>query len=465
MLRYAAAQQNWAAVPCYQPRASYEAINRMFVDSLHNEIILNSVYGYSTCNITYKGVFAFDGNNFRDLDFGIDKHNANPFTAGNYMMACIPYNGKTLFGGGFYSVGSNTLYAKSIALWDGAVWDTFPKFVFPNDLSERGGGISGFLKHNGKLWIYGGFDTIGGIVSKNVCGFDGNNFISVPALPDFGNDYIIGKMIVYKNKLIATGDFYDQSSWSARVAMYDGSSWSSVGNGVKGDISFVIDMAIYRDTLYIAGSWPAVGGNISNHIMKWDGTQLYDAGFGNYYGTDAISNLVVYKDRLFAFGNFGHAANQKAFGIAYYKDGTWTVPKDSIANHGVRYGVVHNDALYIAGGFKNINNDTTIKNFARLVCPDFDAVSGCISGLKESSLNRLNLKVFPNPANDELFVETDYNVKIERLSITNTLGEEIFKALNPELRDRLDISFLPKGIYFLSAENKQGRSVFKVVKE
>lgn len=462
MLRYAAAQQNWAAVPCYKPNLS-EEVNRMFVDSLNNEIILNSNYGYQACNITYKGVFAFNGNTFRDLDFGLNKHDPNPGANGYKVMDCVPFNSKTLFGGAFLSVGSNTLFAKSIALWNGAVWDTFPKYCFPNNLSGSGGGINGFLRHNGKLLIYGAFDTIGGIITKNVCSFDGSNFAAVPSIPVVDN-YVIGKLVAYKNKLIASGAFYSYTVGSiSRVAMFDGTNWSSVGNGVWGSLSFVNDMVIYNDTLYIAGSWPQSAGNVSNYIMKWDGNQLYDAGFGGFHGTDAITSLVVYKDRLFTFGNFNQAAGKKAYGIAYYEKGNWTVPQDSIANYGVRYGVVYNGDLYIAGAFKNINKDTTIRNFAKLVCPDFDAASGCISSVSKNSLNELRIRFFPNPVQDKLHIDFERKSDIDKISVVNTLGQEIFAVSKSELE--IDLSFLSNGIYFLKVSVGQNQRVFKLVKE
>ncbi|MCC6370736.1 MAG: T9SS type A sorting domain-containing protein [Bacteroidia bacterium] len=469
LLQEMSAQQNWVGIPCYKPNQN-EEINRMFIDSLHNEIILNSNYGHKACNSSYKGVFRYDGNLFKDLDFGLNKFDPNLAANGYLVMDCIPYNNKTLFGGGFISVGSNTLYTKSIALWNGAVWDTFPKHVFSNKDNGSGGGFNGFFKHKGKLWMYGKFDTIGNTISKNLCNFDGNNFTPLPAIPDYDNDYIIGKAKVYDNKIVVTGDFYDPNSWSSRVAMYDGITWASVGIGVKGSLAAVVDLAIYRDTLYIAGSWSKTDGNVSNHIMKWDGTQLFDAGFGNFYSWAGITSLVVYRDRLYALGPYDHAANKKAYGISYYQNGTWTVPQDSIGNYGVRYGVVYNDALYIAGAFKNIGKDTTIKNFAWLACPDFDAASGCLSGIKENSRNRLNLKLFPNPATDKIFLQSEYSLNIEKLEIINSFGQIVLAGLSPGIiKDsntwEVDISKLSKGIYFLKAENNRGQSVFKIVKE
>lgn len=459
-----AAQQNWAAIPCFKPQ-SIESIDKMLVDSLHNELILYSNDGSKVCNTNYKGIFAYNGNGFRDLDIGINTHQPGGSVGGLFVHDCITYGNKTLFGGGFLSVGSNTLYAKSIALWNGTKWDTFPTHCFSNKLNFSGGGFYGFLKHQGKLWMYGGFDTIGTTISKNLVAFDGNTFTPVPPIPVNYNTPIL-KMIVYKNKLIASGIFYDYPSNSiSRLAMFDGTSWATVGVGVRGNIGNIYDMKIYQDTLYIAGTWTKASGNVSNYIMKWDGTQLHDAGFGAFYNWGAIWSLVPYRDRLYAFGNFDHAANQKAFGVAYLEKGKWTVPQDSIENWGIRNAIEYNGSIYIGGAFRSINGDTNINSLAKLLCPDFDASTGCLSGLKDNYINRLNLKVFPNPANNTLNIETDYSIKIERITLTNALGQVVFSALNPENKLTLDISFLPSGIYFLRAENKQGQSVFKVVKE
>src|SRR6202000_256601 len=111
--------------------------------------------------------------------------------------------------------------AKSLALWNGTAWDTFPTHCFSNGLNGSGGGFRGFLKYQGKLWMYGGFDTIGNTITKNIVAFDGNTFTPVPAIPVSDNSTVI-KMIAYKNKLIAAGNWDNYPSalmW--RLAQYD----------------------------------------------------------------------------------------------------------------------------------------------------------------------------------------------------------------------------------------------------
>ena len=466
LLKQGAAQQNWAGVPCYHPKIVNDEVYNMFLDSLHNQIILNSVYGYSACSTKYKGVFAYDGVNFRDLDYGLDAYNPNPSAGGDMTLDCITYGNKTLFGGAFASVGSNTLYAEAIALWNGAVWDTFPKRCFRSNPARNGNGagINGFTKANGKLWIYGGFDTIGAVITKNIATFDGNNFGVVPSIPS-DYDWYVTKILPYKNKLYAIGNFITYTSTPAfkQVAMYDGTSWAPVGNGINGGLNSPRNMIIYNDTLYIAGTWGAGGGNVGNYIMKWDGTQLRDAGFTSpYFGYYGISGLAVHRNRLYVSGAFKSPTGNSGFGIAYYQNGQWTTPNDSILGMGTL--LVFNNELYGAGNFKQIKGDTNIRNFAKLLCPDFDAATGCLSGLIENRY-KLEVKVFPNPSNGIINIEFEQNVSIDKLGITNTLGQQVYTILTPEPKQEIDISHLSPGIYFLKAENRQGQGVFKLIKE
>lgn len=459
-----AAQQNWAAIPCSRTR-QVDQINSMFIDSLHNEIILNSIYGYSICNTSYKGIYAYNGNGFHDLDRGIQTHDGfNLATNGAVMRGCIRFGNKTLYGGGFVSIGTNTLHAKSIALWNGNTWSLFPTPVFPNTLDwNTGGGIAGFLRWNGKLWMHGGFDTIGGVKTKNIAAYDGNGFIAVPDIP-VSNPSYINKMIVYKNKLIATGNFYNAPTFDYfRLAQYDGTSWSPVGTGVRGGIGGVWDMVVYNDTLYIAGAFSQGAGNPGNYVMKWDGSQLYDAGFGSFCGWGPVLSLIPFRNRLYTIGGFECAANQKAFGVAYYENGRWTVPRDSIEGPAITSAVLYNNEIYIGGFFQSINGDTTIKKFARLVCPDFDAATGCISKINEWNVTP-QLSMFPNPTHSSLLIDFKMGPLPERLGLYGVLGQQLMSVDQVYNFQEIDLSALPEGLYFLRIEWAGKSGTYKIVK-
>ncbi|MCC6837262.1 MAG: T9SS type A sorting domain-containing protein [Bacteroidia bacterium] len=62
--------------------------------------------------------------------------------------------------------------------------------------------------------------------------------------------------------------------------------------------------------------------------------------------------------------------------------------------------------------------------------------------------------VYPNPANDVLHVNLSDN-RETAIQMFDVLGKQVFiKETNGQSQDKIDLSFLPKGIYFLRINNK-----------
>lgn len=460
-----AAQNNWAAVPCFSVN-KIDIIGRLLNNEANNEIILLNCYSNQICNSTYKGFFAYNGYTFHDMDLGIEAHNPNPWLGFSVRLNdCVEYNGKAIISGGFTSVGSDTLWSKSIAAWDGSKWSNFQHSLWHNTQSLDTAGISKMLKHNNNLWIFANFDSTGNNFMARPVVYDGSTFKFIPPIP-VSVQSAITEAIMYKDKLVVAGGFYDYPSFDYEgLAQFDGTNWSQVGTGVKGGLSAVQCVAVYNDTLYIGGAFPKAAGNAGNYLMKWDGTQLLDAGFSDVFcGYGAIWRLLTYKNRLYAFGGFSCVAGQKAFGVAYYENGKWTVPQDSIEDNAIADAVIYNDVIYIGGSFKSINGDTTIQKFARLNCPDFDAATGCISGLKENGY-KPGVKVYPNPATNKLWVEFESSMTLKNLIITDPFGQQLRVITDPLHEKEINISDLSKGIYFLKVETNLEWRVFKFIKE
>ncbi|MBX3165503.1 MAG: T9SS type A sorting domain-containing protein [Bacteroidetes bacterium] len=74
------------------------------------------------------------------------------------------------------------------------------------------------------------------------------------------------------------------------------------------------------------------------------------------------------------------------------------------------------------------------------------------------------LSVYPNPFQDKLLIDGG-ELMIDKLSISNVLGELILQQNNYNTPQLLDLSTLPSGIYFLKVEDKKEQRVVKVIKE
>jgi hypothetical protein len=93
------------------------------------------------------------------------------------------------------------------------------------------------------------------------------------------------------------------------------------------------------------------------------------------------------------------------------------------------------------------------------------------TGIRQNSLsNPLNLAVFPNPFSSEL------NVRASRLNsssptelkICDMLGKTIMQrsfSNKNELDENLNLSFLSKGVYFVTVTNSSRQSVYRIVKD
>lgn len=74
-----------------------------------------------------------------------------------------------------------------------------------------------------------------------------------------------------------------------------------------------------------------------------------------------------------------------------------------------------------------------------------------------------NIKIYPNPAKDNITIETNSNIK-QDLEILNLLGQMVY-ASSINLKSTINVSSFPKGVYFIRINTNKGTLVKKFVKE
>ncbi len=173
---------------------------------------------------------------------------------------------------------------------------------------------------------------------------------------------------------------------------------------------------------------------------------------GNYYpipafsanplsGTDSV--FVQFTDESMAIGIKNIISWEWDFG-----DGTTSNVQhpshlyDSVGNYTVMLTVTDEDPL----------SNTEIKG-------DYISVELSSVGIKEKNFIE---KVYPNPVVQNLFIETENN--IEKVSIVNVLGEEVFYDENLEKSVQLNLNDLPSGMYFLRIYSQGILTTHKVLK-
>jgi hypothetical protein len=75
------------------------------------------------------------------------------------------------------------------------------------------------------------------------------------------------------------------------------------------------------------------------------------------------------------------------------------------------------------------------------------------------------IKLFPNPASENVYLELNRNVdyKLVSLHITDVLGKLIYQSKMENHLQVIDVSKFEKGVYFLTAGSNQGQVVYKLI--
>ena len=170
------------------------------------------------------------------------------------VLSLVAHQGKLVAGGRFTHI--DGVAARGVAAWDGAAWqevgdpNTHPTYVMK------------LLSDGDRLIAAGDFSTPMGRVPLMV--WDGIVWTAVPGISGYGYDVALiqGKLFL-GGYLTLTG-----SSDVARIAMWDGQRWHSMGSGTNGPPRTIVE---HKGDVYVGGQLSLAGGKSSFGVARWDG--------------------------------------------------------------------------------------------------------------------------------------------------------------------------------------------------
>lgn len=77
------------------------------------------------------------------------------------------------------------------------------------------------------------------------------------------------------------------------------------------------------------------------------------------------------------------------------------------------------------------------------------------------------LRLFPNPADNELTLQVDPSIALTQLSIYDINGKKVFSQTDfgaQQFQQKMNVTQLPSGVFFLTVESDQGTTSIKFVK-
>jgi hypothetical protein len=219
----------------------------------------------------------------------------------------------------------------------------------------------------------------------------------------------VNAMTVWNNKLVVGGAFTSAGGNNTdNIASWDGSNWSTLSVGLKGNNSNVglcfsiaggiTALSVYQGNLIAAGEIYASGVNTLVCVAKWNGNNwggivnkltLTDQGTS----TPSIRAMTIFNNKLIVAGLFDSINNIKAKNIAQWNGVNWSPVGNNVIDQGVNInykGVfaleVYNNELYVGGNFTSTLSSQTTSNIVKWNGTNWSTLANGISNC------------FPSPA-------------------------------------------------------------------
>lgn len=273
--------------------------------------IFTSICGNADCSsgsLTVNNIAKWDGSSWSALGNGLDNN-----------VDTLALSGSDIYVGGLFSVacanahcdGSTTL--NHIAKWTSGT-GTWTALGAGLNASVSVLAVSGT-----DLYIGGGFDAPYGNFwcdgthppLEHIAKWNGSCWAAI----GYGVDDIVGDIVVSDSGLYVGGQFLevcgntDCDSGNVtvnNVAKWNGSTWSSLANGVNNSVSALV---LNGTDVYAGGYFTAACGNAvcdtdnvtANHIAKWDGTIWSALGNGV---NDVVAAIAIIDHDVFVGGTF-----------------------------------------------------------------------------------------------------------------------------------------------------------------
>jgi hypothetical protein len=201
-----------------------------------------------------------------------------------------------------------------------------------------------------------------------------------------GLDDMVTDLAVHEARLYAVGRFSnavngDGSGVATQgVAVWDGSSWSPLGDGIRANPSLLAVAVDNEGNVYVGGSFLGVGRNVavwqadeaqwrSLGLIGGNNAEAVDAGvrnFGNDNPGDFVNDIAIDGEWVYVTGRFSNASydlnnvNTGAVNVARWsrKTGFWERLGSGLVNNtnssNELFAVaVHEGAVYVGGLFEN----------------------------------------------------------------------------------------------------------------
>lgn len=230
------------------------------------------------------------------------------------ISAVAVAGGKVYAGGNFNNIGN--VNANGIAVWNGTTWAPLGTGV-----GGGNGRVSFIIVRGEEIYVGGDFATAGGVPANRVAKWNGTTWSGLNSthIPTT----VSGMTFLGNDLYVSTGTTTVANP--AYFSKYDGTSWTLLG-GDLGDRG-VSSIAASATDVYVTGGFTTINGITVNRIAKWNGTTWSALGNGLPPTTSSFNGgarITVSGNDVIATGDFTVASGAPADRIAKWDGTSWT---------------------------------------------------------------------------------------------------------------------------------------------
>jgi len=424
-----------------------------YEDTIDDVLIVGGAYKYID-GLHANGLAAYNGFNWQKC------YNLNIPLYGGSVNSIIRYNGSLYVSGAIWFTWNNDTIPY-IAKWDGTNWSRLP-FMVNNTTSNV---IKNMRIINNKLFFLMEADTIPGIKTNHILMYDGENYSAFDNLPP---DYVqmLSDIAYYKGEYYISGTFFNSDDSIHGILKYDGTNWTNVGGGLKGNAG-ISKMLVYNNKLIVAGEFYKSNGNAGNNTMSWDGEEWSEfinlAGQNNYYDIfSVVHDMNVHNNKLYIGGIFDYANDVPCQKILVYDGNNVCSFGNEMNNNCISLGF-YNDTLIVAG-IDSIDHIDVNRIAKWIGGNNFDTCS-VLESVPQINNELNNLIIYPNPANGEFNIKLNTKTPSEvEITIFNINGSKTFeKQFHQTNEIKIDNLHPEKGVYFVKIKTDKFIEVEKLI--
>lgn len=414
-----------------------------------------------------------------------------------YGIYAIALSGSDIYvGGDFSAIGG--VKANNIARWDGRRWNTVG--------TGTDGAVYALAVNGTSLYAGGEFSRAGAVNTSNIARW--NISTSVWSAMGNGLDSVVWAIIPFEAGCVAGGEFMRSGTSTAlnRVALWNGSLWSSLGSGTNNGVSAPVyaltstsalgiivggaftqagtvsapgSIAAWRNNAWTAvgagvdslvyaltasGSTVYAGGNFARltdntpaqRIIRWNGIRWEQMGAGFDGDVYTISANTV---NVFVGGAFTRSGTRQVLNTAFWRTTAW-VPLDGGTNEAVWSIVGTGGDAILGGSFVNVGSGLSSLYFGRWR----SALTSVAQGTTQNVAQADAMNIYPNPAHDIVSIDLPALVSSGSLRVVNMQGHTVHEIpFFAAQRLTLNTTGWAKGAYVVQVHSFNGWEIFKSI--